>query len=178
MNGRWRAPATRPTTFHSQGRANSLDGDGGLSLEPPQDEPPDRYEYDPCQPGSDLWRQHADYSGRGDGPARGGKPTRRIGLYRRAAGRGRLKSPDPSRSCSYASSSATDTDFTAKLVDVRPDGYAQNIADGILRARYRDSLSQPTLLRPDEPYEFRIEPMGHQPRVSAWASSARRGNVE
>ena len=57
----------------------------------------------------------------------------------------------------YAASSATDTDFTAKLVDVRPDGYAQNIADGIVRARYRDSLSQPTLLTPDEPYEFRID---------------------
>ena len=79
----------------------------------------------------------------------------------------------------YASSSATDTDFTAKLVDVRPDGYAQNIADGILRARYRDSLSQPTLLRPDEPYEFRIDLWatshvflpGHRLRVEVTSSN-------
>ena len=57
----------------------------------------------------------------------------------------------------YASSSAPDTDFTAKLVDVRPDGYAQNIADGILRARYRDSLSAPRLLSPGEVYECTID---------------------
>ena len=43
---------------------------------------------------------------------------------------------------------APDTDFTAKLVDVRPDGYAQNLADGIVRARYRDSRVAPTLLTP------------------------------
>ena len=57
----------------------------------------------------------------------------------------------------YASSSAPDTDFTAKLVDVRPDGYAQNIADGILRARYRESLSAPRLLSPSEVYECTID---------------------
>jgi putative CocE/NonD family hydrolase len=57
----------------------------------------------------------------------------------------------------YASSSAPDTDFTAKLVDVRPDGYAQNIADGILRARYRASRTTPTLLTPGEVYEFKID---------------------
>ena len=57
----------------------------------------------------------------------------------------------------YASSSARDTDFTAKLVDVRSDGYAQNIADGILRARYRESLSNPSLMIPGESYEFTID---------------------
>ena len=57
----------------------------------------------------------------------------------------------------YASSSAPDTDFTAKLVDVRPDGYAQNLADGILRARYRDSRLTPKLLARDEVAEFTID---------------------
>ena len=57
----------------------------------------------------------------------------------------------------YASSSARDTDFTAKLVDVAPDGTAVNLADGILRARYRDSLSEPTLLEPDQVYQLRID---------------------
>src|SRR5262249_8236268 len=57
----------------------------------------------------------------------------------------------------YASSSAPDTDFTAKLVDVRPDGYAQNIADGILRARYRASLNTPKLLSKGEVYELTID---------------------
>lgn len=42
----------------------------------------------------------------------------------------------------YAASSAPDTDFTAKLCDVRPDGYAQNIVEGVVRARFRDSLGR------------------------------------
>jgi putative CocE/NonD family hydrolase len=57
----------------------------------------------------------------------------------------------------YASSSASDIDFTAKLVDVRPDGYAQNIADGIMRARYRESLTAPKSLARGEVYEFTID---------------------
>jgi len=57
----------------------------------------------------------------------------------------------------YAASSAPDTDFTAKLVDVQPDGYAQNLADGIVRARYRDSRVAPTLLTPAEVSPFTID---------------------
>jgi len=45
-------------------------------------------------------------------------------------------------------SSAPDTDFTAKLVDVFPDGTARNLTDGILRMRYRDSLESPKLMMP------------------------------
>ena len=43
----------------------------------------------------------------------------------------------------WAASSAPDTDFTAKLVDVEPDGFARNLTDGIIRARYRNSRSDP-----------------------------------
>ena len=50
----------------------------------------------------------------------------------------------------FAASSAPDTDFTAKLIDVRPDGYAQNIVEGVLRARFRESLSAPTPITPRE----------------------------
>ena len=57
----------------------------------------------------------------------------------------------------HAASSAADTDFTAKLVDVRPDGYAQNLADGIARARYRDSRETPKLLTPGEISRFVID---------------------
>jgi len=52
----------------------------------------------------------------------------------------------------FAATSARDTDWTVKLVDVHPDGGAINIADGILRARYRDSLSAPSLLDPGRLY--------------------------
>jgi uncharacterized protein len=56
----------------------------------------------------------------------------------------------------FASSSAVDTDFTAKLVDVRRDGYAQNLADGILRTRYRASRMRPSFLTPNQIYELTI----------------------
>jgi hypothetical protein len=57
----------------------------------------------------------------------------------------------------HAASSAPDTDFTAKLVDVRPDGYAQNLADGIVRARYRGSRETATPLTPGEVARFTID---------------------
>jgi putative CocE/NonD family hydrolase len=50
-----------------------------------------------------------------------------------------------------------DTDFTAKLVDVRPDGYAHNLQDGIVRARYRTSAAEPSFLEPGRVYEFEID---------------------
>ena len=57
----------------------------------------------------------------------------------------------------YAKSSAVDTDFTAKLVDVWPNGFAQNLTDGILRARYRASKEKPELLNPGQVYKLTID---------------------
>ena len=60
----------------------------------------------------------------------------------------------------WASSSAVDTDFTAKLIDVHPpssdypDGFAMNITDSIIRARYRNSWTEPKMMIPGTPYEF------------------------
>jgi len=52
---------------------------------------------------------------------------------------------------------AADTDFVAILSDVRPDGYAQNLTEGIVRGRFRESLSHPSPLQPGTPYEFTIQ---------------------
>jgi putative CocE/NonD family hydrolase len=57
----------------------------------------------------------------------------------------------------YAKSSAVDTDFTAKLVDVGPDGFARDLTEGIVRARYRDTPEKTSLLQPDHIYEFTID---------------------
>lgn len=154
----WPLARTRytPYYFHSQGKANSLAGDGTLSWEPPGEEPADHYRYDPADPV----------------PTRGGNTLilpvgvqdqreveRRpdVLVYTGQVLEKPLEVTGPLTVVLYASSSAPDTDFTAKLVDVRPDGYAQNIADGILRARYRESLTHPTLLSPGQVYEFRID---------------------
>ena len=57
----------------------------------------------------------------------------------------------------YASTDGPDTDFTAKLVDVHPDGHAVNLCDGIIRGRYRDGTSEQKLLEPGRVYEFTID---------------------
>ena len=57
----------------------------------------------------------------------------------------------------YVSTSAPNTDFTAKLVDVFPDGLARNLTDGILRVRYRESLEAPKLMTPGEVYRMTID---------------------
>ena len=57
----------------------------------------------------------------------------------------------------YAASSAVDTDFTARLCVVGPDGTSINIQEGIVRARYRDSLVDPSPIAPGEVYRYRIE---------------------
>ena len=57
----------------------------------------------------------------------------------------------------YASSDAVDTDFTGKLVDVGPDGFARNLTEGIIRARYRDAQGQSSLMQPGNVYRFHID---------------------
>jgi putative CocE/NonD family hydrolase len=57
----------------------------------------------------------------------------------------------------FAKSTAVDTDFTAKLVDVGPNGFAQNLTEGIIRARYRDSQEAPALMNPGQVYKFTID---------------------
>jgi putative CocE/NonD family hydrolase len=59
----------------------------------------------------------------------------------------------------WVSSSAPDTDFVARLIDVAPDGFAMNLTDGILRARYREGFETPQLMDPGQVYEISI-PMG------------------
>src|SRR5262249_6287425 len=91
----------------------------------------------------------------------------------------------------WASSDGPDTDFTAKLIDVYPpnpdfpDGLALNVVDGVVRARYRDSLATPTFLDPDRPYAFAIElyptalvfAPGHRVRLDISSSSFPRYDV-
>jgi uncharacterized protein len=58
----------------------------------------------------------------------------------------------------FAKSSAVDTDFTGKLVDVWPNGFAQNLTEGILRASFRESTTgQPTPITPGKVYEYKID---------------------
>ena len=57
----------------------------------------------------------------------------------------------------YASSSAPDTDFMAKLVDIWPSGFTQRLCDGMVRARFRDGMDRPSLIEPGRIYRFSID---------------------
>ena len=78
----------------------------------------------------------------------------------------------------FASSTAPDTDFIVKLVDVHPDGFAQSLCYGIVRARFRNGFETPELMKPGEVYEFSIELLptsnlfksGHRVRVDISSS--------
>ena len=80
----------------------------------------------------------------------------------------------------WAATTARDTDWTVKLVDVHPSGYAQNIQDGIIRARYRSGVGKPgVLLEPGRVYEYSIDMWatsnvfltGHRIRVEVASSN-------
>ena len=79
----------------------------------------------------------------------------------------------------WAATSATDTDFTAKLVDVCQAGCARNLTDGIIRARYRDSTESPELVEPGRAYSYTIDlwatsnvfKAGHRIRVEISSSN-------
>jgi putative CocE/NonD family hydrolase len=153
-------PLTRtqytPYYFHSQGAANSLLGNGQLSREIPAQEPPDAYVYDPHDPvptrgGNALVIPMGVYDQR---PVE----ERRDVLCYTSEPLGRaMEITGPITVQLYAASSAPDTDFTAKLVAVRPDGYAQNLADGIIRARYRESRANPRPITPETIYQYSID---------------------
>jgi putative CocE/NonD family hydrolase len=79
----------------------------------------------------------------------------------------------------HAATSARDTDFTAKLINVRPDGQALGVADGIVRARYRNGMDEPATVEPGEVYEYTIDlaatsqvfKKGHRIRVDIASSN-------
>jgi uncharacterized protein len=159
----WPLARTTYTKYYLQsgGRANSLVGDGVLAEEPSRLEQRDIFVYDPMNPV----------------PTKGGATT---GTYPAALNDGVFDQQDIERRYDilvytssvvekdtevtghvklsmFASSSQADTDFTAKLVDVHPDGYARNVCDGILRARYRESFERPKPLIPGNVYELNVD---------------------
>ena len=146
--------------LHSGGQANTLSGDGVLSVERPDRETPDSYVYDPADPvptrGGGLCCDsvHQPAAARDQ---RSVEARTDVLLFTTPAFTSDVEVTGPLSLELFAASSAVDTDFTAKLVDVWPNGYAQNLTDGILRARYRASQEKPELLHPGEVYKLTID---------------------
>lgn len=156
--------------FNSLGHANSAQGDGRLVPAPEVRESPDHYTYNPDNPTP---------------AAGGGEDVRPIEarqdtlVYTSDPLAGDLEMIGPLRVLLHAASDAPDTDFVVRLVDVYPDGRAIAIADGILRARYRDGTSHPRFLVPGRTYALTIDltgtaillPKGHRLRVNITSSA-------
>ncbi|HXF15117.1 MAG TPA: CocE/NonD family hydrolase [Terriglobales bacterium] len=158
----WPLARARSTKYflHSAGKANSLNGSGGLSTAAPAREPSDEYVYDPGNPvptvGGPLC---CDSKHLGPGPRdqRAVESREDVLVYSTRPMSQDTEVTGPVTVELYAKSSAVDTDFTAKLIDVWPNGFAQNLTEGILRARYRDSQETPSLITPGQIYKFNID---------------------
>jgi len=164
--------------FHGQGRANSLTGDGVLSTEAPGQEPADHFAYDPRNPvltagGNNLLED----VGAKDQAAVEKRPD--VLVFTTPPLAGEVEVTGPISAVVYAASTARDTDFTVKLCDVYPNGVSYNLQEGIVRARYRESTLQPSLIEPGKIYEYHIEMWatsncflkGHRIRVQVASSS-------
>jgi uncharacterized protein len=158
----WPPSRARETRFylHSGGKANGLQGDGALSATAPLAEPSDRYTYDPENPvptiGGPLC---CDSTHLAPGP-RDQRPAETRGdvlVYTTPPFKTDFEATGPVSVELFAGSSAVDTDFTGKLVDVWPNGFAQNLTEGILRARYRNSQEKPEFMNPGEIYRFTLD---------------------
>jgi uncharacterized protein len=146
--------------LHSTKGANSLRGDGSLSTTGPRSEHTDEYVYDPGKPaptvGGPLCCDEVHVPP-GPRDQRMVEARDDVLVYSTLAFAEDTEVTGPVRLELFAKSSAVDTDFTAKLVDVAPDGHAQNLTEGIVRARYRESQEKPTLINPGQIYKFSID---------------------
>jgi putative CocE/NonD family hydrolase len=158
----WPILRAKPTPFYLTGKAaaNTLHGGGELSKNKPRKELPDQFVFDPRNPaptqGGAVCCNPTVYPW---GPMDQRKVESRpdVLVYTSSVLKKEVEVTGPIRVVLYASTSAPDTDFTAKLVDVFPDGSARILTDGILRLRYRESLEKPAATIPGQTYQVTVD---------------------
>jgi len=158
----WPLARARNTRYflHSDGKANSALGDGALVTATPRSDKPDQYVYDPANPAPSVGGPLCcDSAHLGPGP-RDQRPVEArsdVLVYSTRPLEQDLEVTGPVQLELFAKSSAVDTDFTAKLVDVGPERIRANLTEGIVRARYRNSQEKPELMNPGEIYMFTVD---------------------
>ena len=179
----WPLPEVQYTNYYlrSGGDANSRHGDGWLSTETPGDEPADTFVYDPGNPVPSTGGPRGTSWGTKAGAVDQGRVEVRqdVLVYTTSPLESGIELTGPITAILYVSSSARDTDFTVKLVDVYPDGTAYNIQGSILRARYREGFTDKVWMEEGGVYELRIDvdatsnwfPPGHRIRVQVSSSN-------
>ena len=146
--------------LHSSAAANGLSGNGTLSTTAPAEEKSDQYVYDPSDAVPTIGGPlccGALPTGIGPEDQRPAEARSDVLVYTTPAFAKDTEVTGPVSLDLYVSSSAVDTDFTGMLVDVWPNGYAQNLTSGILRLRYRNSPEKPELANPGETYHIMVD---------------------
>ncbi len=158
----WPLARAKSTKYflNSHGAANSVRGDGSLSATSPSAESADTFTYDPAKPvptiGGPLCCD-PEHLAPGPKDQRTVEDRSDVLIYSTPPLDHDVEVTGPVQLQLYASSSAVDTDFTAKLVDVYPDGSAFNLAEGIVRAKYRNSQASAEGLVPGKVYPLTID---------------------
>ena len=182
---RWPVSGMRETPFYlsSDGGANGASGSGRLSLSAPSREKADTFTYDPANPvpsrgGSICCTGNPkDVPGSFDNRDLEQRPDMLV--YSTDVLREGLELTGSIRAVLYLSSNAPDTDLTAKLLDVFPDGRVMNMQEGITRVRYRDGFDKARMMQRGKVYEVPVDlhatswylPPGHKLRLEISSSS-------
>ena len=169
--------------FSSQGKANTLYGDGALTTSPDAADHPDRFIYDPANPvptfgGGGCCQGNAVKFGSYD--QRAHETRNDILVYDTEPFKEGVEVSGPVTVTLYVSSSAKDTDFTFKMIDVYPDGRAFNLTENIQRMRYREGYDKPPVwMEKDKVYKVTFQPIdisnyfkpGHKLRIAVSSSN-------
>lgn len=179
----WPPPAAQRERWylHSGGRANSRFGDGALTQLPPEDEPADVYTYDASFPVQSQGGHSCCFgfiSPMGPADQRAAEESNSVLVYTTPPLESDIELLGEASVTLHAATTAVDTDWTARLCHVHPDGRSINLQEGIIRARYRESFTEPTLLEPNQVYAYEIPlgpvgariPRGHRLRLTVSSS--------
>ncbi|MAE80304.1 MAG: hydrolase [Chloroflexi bacterium] len=181
----WPLERTEWTKFYLSSAGNAVDGGGGLHPEiKTSDQTSDSFIYDPGDPVPSLGSQYQTYDFCG--------PHDRSHIQRRPdvltfttdVLTEDMEITGPISATIWASSDAKDTDFTATLTDLEPDGKAIALCEGIVRARFRNGTENPQMMVPGEIYKFEIDMWntsnsfikGHRIRIEVSSSNFPRYN--
>jgi putative CocE/NonD family hydrolase len=153
----WPLARTQYVNYYFHGQGNANDATGLLDTNKPGDEVGEQYVYDPEKPidityRSDLWYMAQYLKDRQQVVQRPDVLAYTSSIFEKE-----LEITGPIKVVLYAASSACDTDFTATLVDIFPNGYAHQIQEGIVRAKYRNPSEVPSNIKPGEVYEYIID---------------------
>ena len=181
----WPIARTKWTQYYMHSEGNAAESGGILSTTPPEKtQPTDNFSYDPANPVKSLGSQYQTFDWCGPRDRSKIQLREDVLVFTTDPLVRDTEVTGPIRAKIWAASSAIDTDFTAALTDVEPDGKAIALCEGIVRARFRNGTDKPEMMIPGEIYEFEIDMWntsnmfkeGHRIRIEISSSNFPRYN--